>query len=160
MARRPVAKSSMIRLVCAIVAAFSVPASFAALGHPWQGNAAEKPFAVEYYYKVKWGSADEFMRLYKKNHHPLLKQQMVEGRIIQLKAEAPFYHVGEDGRWDYRVTIVWKNSTVAHDDYDQSAYIKKLFPDQETFKREEQRRFELLLAHSDVAVVPIDMEKQ
>jgi hypothetical protein len=131
-----------------------------ARGHATQGTASETSFAVEYYYKVKWGYADEFIRLYKKNHHPLLKQQMTEGRIIQLKTEAPFYHVGEDGRWDYRVTIVWKNATVAHDNYDQAAYIKKLFPDQETFKREEQRRFELLLAHSDVAVVPVDMEKQ
>ncbi len=122
-------------------------------------QALDKPFAVEYYYKVKWGYADEFIRLYKKNHHPLLKQQMQEGRIIQMKTEAPFYHVGEEGRWDYRVTIVWKNSVIAHDDYDDSPHIKRLFPDQETFKREEQRRFELLLGHSDVAVVPVDMEK-
>ncbi len=41
-----------------------------------QTKAQDKPFAVEYYYKVKWGFANEFIRLYKKNHHPLLKKQI------------------------------------------------------------------------------------
>ena len=31
-----------------------------------------KPFVVEYYYKAKWGHADEFLRLFKKNHYPIL----------------------------------------------------------------------------------------
>ncbi len=152
-------RTSVSRVVIPILAALCLIASSAARGHATQGNAPDKPFAVEYYYKVKWGHADEFLRLYKKNHHPLLKQQMQEGRIVDMKTEAPFYHAGEEGRWDFRVTIVWKNSVVAHDDYDDSAHIKKLFPDQETFTREEQRRFELLLAHTDVAVVPVDMTK-
>lgn len=124
-----------------------------------QAKAPDKSFAVEYYYKVKWGFAEEFLRLYKKNHYPLLKKQMEEGRIIQMRTEAPFYHAGEEGRWDYRVTIVWKNSVVAHDDYDDSVHARKLFPDQETFKREEHRRFEILVGHWDVAFVPVDMGK-
>lgn len=157
-ARNSFKKRSRVRFSTAILA-LCVVAGLGATGYARQGNVSDSSFAVEYYYKVKWGYADEFLRLYKKNHHPLLKQQMAEGRIIRLKTEAPFYHGGEDARWDYRVTIVWKNSTVAHDDYDQSAFINKLFPDHETFKREEQRRFELLLAHSDVVVVPVDMEK-
>jgi hypothetical protein len=148
-----------LRLVILIVAAVCLVQSPAGRAQATQGTTPDKPFAVEYYYKVKWGYADEFIQLYKKNHHPLLKQQMRDGRIVDLKTEAPFYHAGEDSRWDYRVTIVWKNSTIAHDDYDGAAHIKKLFPDQETFKREEQRRFEPLLGHSDIAVVPVDMEK-
>jgi nitric oxide reductase activation protein len=76
-----------------------------------------------------------------------------------MKAEAPFYHANEEGRWDYRVTITWKNSVVAHDDYDDSVNSKKLFPDQDTFKREEQRRFEILLGHCDVAVVAVNLDK-
>ena len=35
-----------------------------------------KPFVVEYYYKAKWGYADEFLQLFKKNHYPLLKKQV------------------------------------------------------------------------------------
>ena len=147
------------RFSMAIVAVLCLAATAIARGQATPGKASDKPFAVEYYYKVKWGYADEFIRLYKKNHYPLLKQQMQEGRIIQMKTEAPFYHASEEGRWDYRVTIVWRNSVIAHDDYDESPHIKRLFPDQETFRREEQRRFEILLGHSDVAVVPVDMEK-
>ncbi|MBA3765542.1 MAG: hypothetical protein H0W99_00880 [Acidobacteria bacterium] len=48
---------------------------------------------------------------------------------------------------------------MAHDDYDESVNAKKLFPDQETFKREEQRRFEILLGHWDTPVVPVDLDK-
>ncbi len=124
-----------------------------------QPKEQDKSFVVEYYYKAKWGYADEFIRLFKKNHYPLLKKQMEEGRILQMKAESPFYHATEDGRWDYRVTITWKNSVVAHDDYDDSVNSKKLFPNQEIFKREEQRRFEILLGHWDVPVVTVDLDK-
>ena len=59
-------RRSKARLLTALVPVLCVVAGFAASGHAWQGNASEKPFAVEYYYKVKWGSADEFIRLYKK----------------------------------------------------------------------------------------------
>ena len=38
--------------------------------------ADSKPYVVEYYYKVKWGYADEFLTLFKKNHYPLLKKQV------------------------------------------------------------------------------------
>ena len=37
---------------------------------------AGKPFVIEYYYKVKWGHADEFLTLFKKNHYPLLKKEI------------------------------------------------------------------------------------
>jgi len=35
---------------------------------------------------------------------------------------------------------------------------RQLYPDQQTFKREEQRRFEILLAHWDLPVKPVDIE--
>ena len=49
-------------------------------------------------------------------------------------------------------TIVWKNVEVAHADADISAVLRELYPDQERFEQEEQRRFELLLEHMDVPV--------
>ncbi|MGI8782150.1 MAG: hypothetical protein ACR2L2_00660 [Acidobacteriota bacterium] len=120
----------------------------------------EKPFVVEYYYKAKWGYAAEFIRLFKKNHYPLLLKEMEEGRILRVTAASPAYHSTEEGRWDYRVEIVWKSAAVANDDYDGSINEKKLYPDQETFRREEQRRFEILLGHWDVPVVTVDLKKQ
>ncbi len=117
-----------------------------------------KPFAVEYYYKAKWGRADEFLRLFKKNHYPVLKKQVEMGRMLKVWMDQPRYHATEDGRWDYRVTIVFKNATVANEPFDEEALKRQLFPDQDTFKQEEQRRFEILDAHWDVPIKTVDLE--
>src|ERR1700704_4200833 len=78
---------------------------------------AGKPFVIEYYYKTKWGYADEFLRLFKKNHYPLLKKQAEMGRMLKVWMDTPRYHGTEEGRWDYRVTIVFKNSSAANDPF-------------------------------------------
>ena len=114
---------------------------------------AEAPFVVEYYYKAKWGFADEFARLFKKNHLPVLKKQIESGRFLEVRAEKPRYHATEDGRWDFRVTIVFRSAAVAADSSGEEEIKKQLFPDQETYRREEQRRFEILLAHWDLPLV-------
>ena len=115
---------------------------------------SEKPYVVEYYYKAKWGYAEEFARLFQKNHLPVLKRQVETGRILEVRAEKPRYHATEDGRWDYRVTLVFRNVSAAADASGEDAIKKQLFPDQALYQKEEQRRFEILLAHWDVPVVP------
>jgi len=120
----------------------------------------DKPFVVEYYYKAKWGHADEFLKLFKKNHYPVLKKEMETGRITKAWLDQPRYHTTEDGRWDYRVTIVFKNATVANEPFDEAALQKQMYPDQETFQREEQRRFEILEAHWDLPVKSVDVESK
>jgi hypothetical protein len=69
------------------------------------------PYAVEYYYKVKWGHSQEFLQLFKKNHYPLLKKEVEMGRLLKVSMQQPQLHMTEDARWDYRVTIVFKNPT-------------------------------------------------
>jgi hypothetical protein len=123
-------------------------------------NAQERPFVVEYYYKVKWGHAGEFITLFKKNHYPLLKKQVEMGRLLKVTAVTPRYHTTEDGRWDYRVTIVFKNAAAANEDFDEKALITQLYPDQQTYQREEQRRFEILDAHWDLPVKDLDLNAQ
>lgn len=126
-----------------------------------QGSPAKSsgPYSVEYYYKVKWGHSEEFLTLFKKNHYPLLKKGVESGRMLKVFMEQPQLHMTEDARWDYRVTIVFKNATVANEpDPEEADLIKQMYPDQETFKREEQRRFEILDAHWDLPVTPIDLE--
>ena len=120
--------------------------------------AGEKPYVVEYYYKTKWGHAEEFLTLFKKNHYPVLKKEIELGRMLRVSMVAPVYHTTEDGRWDYRVTIVFKNAAVANDNFDSAALIKQLYPDQETYKKEEQRRFEILEAHWDLPIKDVDLE--
>ena len=120
--------------------------------------AKEATYEVEYYYKIQWGHTDEWLRLFKKNHLPVLMALKEQGRIVEIEMDKPRYHASEDARWDYRVTITWKTIAASVDPGTEQALIRKLFPDQETFQREEQRRFEILLAHSDVPVVPVSLE--
>ena len=131
-----------------------------AVVHAQTAQTTSKPYVVEYYYKAKWGYADEFIRLFKKNHYPFLKKLTESGRIIQVTAESPVYHATEDGRWDYRVRIVWKNVQEANDNTGDEQILKQLSPDQDTFKREEQRRFEILLAHWDVPIKSVNLDEK
>jgi hypothetical protein len=124
-------------------------------GAPPHG-AADQPYAVEYYYKVQWGHQQEFLQLFLKNHYPLLQKTVESGRMVSVKIETPAYHTTEDGRWDYRVTIRFKNSTLATTaNPDEEKLIKQLWPDQETYRRDEQRRFEILMSHWDLPVTDI-----
>jgi len=121
-------------------------------------DASGKPFVVEYYYKAKWGYADEFLQLFKKNHYPLLKKQVEMGRMLKVWMDQPRYHATEDGRWDYRVTIVFKNATVANEPFDEDSLKKQFWPDQATYTKEEQRRFEILAGHWDVPIKQVDVD--
>jgi hypothetical protein len=121
----------------------------------------DQPYTVEYYYKVQWGHQQEFQTLFLKNHYPLLQKVAESGRMTLVKIETPANHMTEDARWDFRVTIRFKNSTLATTaNPDEQALIKQLWPDQETYKREEQRRFEILLAHWDLPVTDITPSKK
>ena len=130
-----------------------------AQGAPSQG-APDQPYAVEYYYKVQWGHQQEFLQLFLKNHYPLLQKIVESGRMISVKIEQPANHMTEEARWDYRVTIRFKNSTMATTaNPDEERLIKQLWPDQARYKREEQRRFEVLAAHWDLPVTDITPRK-
>jgi hypothetical protein len=136
-----------------------IPAPLKVQGAPPQVGAGQ-PYTIEYYYKVQWGHQEEFLQLFLKNHYPLLENIRGTGRILALKIETPAYHTTEDGRWDYRVTIRYKDSTVATTaNPDEEAFKKELWPDQATFAKEEQRRFEILLAHWDLPVTDITAAK-
>jgi hypothetical protein len=141
-------------LLFALLLAVLSPALMAQ-GAPPQGG-ANQPYVMEYYYKVHWGHQQEFLDLFLKNHYPLLRKNVESGRMISVKIETPANHMTEDARWDYRVTIRFKNSTVATtSNPEEQSWIKQLWPDQETYRREEQRRFEILLAHWDLPVTDV-----
>lgn len=143
-------KTAMLSLaVCLLVS------PLAAQGSPAQ-TGANQPYTMEYYYKVQWGRQQEFLQLFLKNHYPLLQKEIEQGRIVSVKIETPANHMTEDARWDYRVTLVFRNSTVATStNPDEAALIKQLWPDSTTFAKEEQRRFEILLAHWDLPVTDV-----
>jgi hypothetical protein len=139
-------------------ASLSVPLK--AQGAPPQVS-GDQPYTIEYYYKCQWGHQAEFLGLFLKNHYPLLQKIQSTGRILSLKIESPAYHTTEDGRWDFRVTIRYKNSTVATTaNPDEEAFKKELWPDQATYEKEEVRRFEILLGHWDLPVTDITPKKK
>ena len=120
-------------------------------------QAQGRPFAVEYYYKARWGFAEEFLALFRKNHWPVLRKPVESGRLLRVTAVRPRYHAPEEGRWDYRVTIVFRDVAAAFDASAEEGLKRQLFPDQEAFRREEQRRFEILQAHWDVPVEDVEL---
>lgn len=136
-----------------LLSAASLP--LLAQGAPPQ-TAPDQPYTMEYYYKTPWGHQQEFLDLFLKYHYPLLRRIQQSGRILSVKIETPANHMTEDARWDYRVTIVYKNSTVATtSNPDEPALIKELWPDQADYKAHEERRFEILAAHWDLPVTNI-----
>jgi hypothetical protein len=150
--------TNLIKLLHLTVSLAVVALVTAAPGTSSAQNPLDEPYAVDYYYKVQWGHAEEFIELYKKNHYPILERQVETGRFLSVSAVEPRFHATEEGRWDYRVTIVFRDVAAAHDPGNEADIILELYPDQETFRREEQRRFQILDAHWDVPLteVPLD----
>lgn len=120
-------------------------------------KSADESFAIENYYKVKWGYADEFISLWKANHYPLLKKAIEKGDIMSVIAQKPKLHSGEDTRWDFKVTIVFKNTKLAFDPDLTIAYKQQLYPNLDKLAKDEQHRFELLLAHWDVMTEKVEL---
>lgn len=123
-------------------------------------NLAE-PVTVEHYYRISWGSAGEFKRLYKLNHAPILAELQKQGFITAMRAEEPFTHMAGNQRWDLRVTITYRDpsaAVVVGGAFDQAskAVVERLYPDKKKFEAEEAKRFSLLEEHWDVIVTRAD----
>ena len=152
-------KRFMQKLLLVVLLSLCAPMLFAQ-GAPPHGS-SDQPYTLEYYYKVQWGHQQEFLQLFLKNHYPLLQKMVESGRMLSVKIETPANHMTEDARWDYRVTIEFKNSTLGTTaNPDEDRIIKQLWPDQATYTREEQRRFEILLAHWDLPLTNITPAKK
>jgi len=112
---------------------------------------------VWYFYRVKWGFQDEFVRLFRKNHYPVLKEEMKAGRIKEVRTFVPTYHGDGRADWTFAVAITFKDSAAMNAPSGEDEIVRKLFPDQNTFRKEEQRRFEILDAHWDVPLNEVVM---
>lgn len=133
---------------------------FVLLSYSLKAQTNKEYFTIENYYKVKWGYAEEFINLWKVNHYPLLKKAIEKGDIIIVEAEKPKLHSGEDTRWDFKVTIVFKDIKAAFDPDLTTPYKKQLYPDLEKLAKDEQHRFELLLAHWDIMTEKVILGNQ
>ena len=137
----------------------SAAAALAATAAPAAAQTAGEPVTVEHYYRIKWGSAEEFKRLYKANHQPILEELRKQGRIVTIRTEVPFTHMAGNQRWDMRVTITYPDAAsavVVGGAFDKAseAITARLYPDKARLDAEEARRFSLLEEHWDVIVTP------
>ena len=104
---------------------------------------------VLYFYRTRWGAHDEFVALFRKNHWPILREQLAAGRFTSVEMATPRFHGDGRADWDVLVTITYAD-WAAMEAYSEAEIAARLFPDQATYRTEEQRRFELLEAHWDV----------
>jgi hypothetical protein len=79
---------------------------------------------------------------------------------LKIEAEKPHYHAAEDARWDYRVRLVFRDAATAFDTAHEEEIKKAVYPDQNALRREESRRFEILDAHWDVVVDPVNLDAE
>ena len=110
-----------------------------------------------YFYRVKWGYQDEFVGLFRKNHYPVLREEMKTGRITAVRTFVPSYHGDGRADWTFAVAITFRDAASMVGPSGEAEIVKKLYPDQATFRKEEQRRFEILDAHWDVPLNEVDM---
>jgi hypothetical protein len=120
-----------------------------------QAPSAER--TVWYFYRVTWGHQDEFVELFKKNHYPVLKEQM-GSRLTRFRAYVPQFHGDGRADWTFATEIVFKNDAEFMAPSPEQAIVKRLFPDTVNFRKEEARRFEILDAHWDIPLREIPME--
>ena len=111
-----------------------------------------------FFYRVKWGYQEEFVALFKKNHYPVLKAQKESGRLTAVRTFVPTYHGDGRADWTFAVAITYRDTAAMTGPSGEDAIVKRLYPDQATFKKEEQRRFEILDAHWDVPLNELDLD--
>jgi hypothetical protein len=114
------------------------------------------PVRMEYYYRIKWGSAEQFKKLYAANHAPLLEDMQKAGFITAIRVEEPFTHMAGGPRWDLRVTIDFRDAAAAIADprWDKlwAEAKQRRYKDLARFEAEEAQRFALLEEHWDIVV--------
>ena len=85
----------MLRRLSVVLAAVLLLAPGIRAQAPAQ-QAAGEPKTVWYFYTVKWGSQDEFLDLFQRNHYPILKEMEKAGLYLSVKTYVPENH--GDGR--------------------------------------------------------------
>ena len=114
------------------------------------------PVEILYFYRTRWGAHEEFLELFRRNHWPILREQLAAGRYTAVELRTPRFHgMGEAG-WDVMVSITYRDWAAVQEHSDPSL-VTRLYPDQTAFTAEERHRFELLEAHWDVVLEERDL---
>ena len=144
----------MNRWFCgAMVLALTIPAGAAMGQAPKPGV---KGYEVEWVYRVRYGHIDEWWDIFRKYQVAMLDREQQLGYIVGYRIYHPQLHTDENGRWDYRVEIVYRDfESSLHED----EVAGQMFPDQATMKRDENRRWEMTENHWDLPIYQVDTTK-
>lgn len=116
----------------------------------------QTPATVAYFYKVRWGFHDEWLELFRRNHWPLLREGLRSGRYTAVNLYQPRFHGDGRADWDAMVTITYRD-WAAMEEHTEAEIALRLFPDQDRYRADEQRRFEMLEAHWDVPLEDLEL---
>ncbi len=141
-----------------LAAAVCVLPLAAAAQAPAAQSAGAQQRTVWYFYTVKWGYQDEFMDLFTRNHYPVLKEELRRGRLTAIKTYVPTYHGDGRADWTFAVAITYRDAAALTGPSDETEIIKQLYPDQGKYRKEEQRRFDILVAHWDVPLNEVNLD--
>lgn len=133
-----------------LMLALAMPAS------AWPQQKASPPETEEWVYRVRYGFHDEWWHFFRKYQIAILERQKQLGYVRDFQVWAPSLHTSEESRWDYRVVIV-RASHDAPAGQSESEVATALFPDQDAFHREENRRWELTTNHWDLPIHIVDI---
>ena len=79
-------------------------------------------------YTVKWGSQDEFLDLFERNHYPVLKARQAAGHYASVRTYTPRYHGDGRADWTFAVELVERPGSTGVPT--EAEIVKKLYPDQ------------------------------
>src|SRR3954453_163981 len=119
-------------------------------------QAGGEPKTVWYFYTVKWGGQDEFLDLFQRNHYPILKAMQKAGLYESVKTYVPEKHGDGRADWTFAVELVVPAKRPASPTEEE--IVARLYPDRAKLQKEEQRRFDLLVAHWDVPLNRLDLD--
>ncbi len=139
------------KLVLMIASILALGSSSVPLPAQQASVSAAKASIEEWVYRVQYGHKDEWWQIFKKYQIAILERQKQLGYVKDYTVWAPGLHTDESSRWDYRVIIV-RASADAPAGQSEDEVAKQLFPDQATFKRDENRRWELTANHWDLPI--------
>ena len=94
------------------------------------------PVAVLYFYRTKWGAHNEFVGLFRKNHWPILREELEAGRYIDVQMATPRFHGDGRADWDVLVSITYRD-WAAIAEHTDAEIARRLFPDQERYAEEQ-----------------------
>ena len=112
---------------------------------------------IESHYKIAPGKTDEWLHRYTTQHLPILKELQREGRILQITILRPALHQGGP-EWHFKVILRFRDFAALGDSAHAETVERRLFPDWDAHRKDEQRRWEITLRHWDdlMTEVPTD----